>query len=200
LPGDEPQIMVRPYRGGSMTGTLRPGDHLVVVAMSLADIRPGDVVVYRSLDNEGNSETIAHRVMAVRPSGFVTQGDNNPWRDTVSLTAGNLLGRVVRIERDGVSHPVYGGVPCLLWAWVLRVRRRAYHLLARLGRRPYLWLRDRRVLWRLWQPPLTKIRIETPDGPVVKYLYGGRTVARWWQVGNRFECRKPYDLFVGPPA
>jgi hypothetical protein len=38
------------YRGCSMAGTFRPGDHLTVVPVPLADVHPGDVVVYRQQD------------------------------------------------------------------------------------------------------------------------------------------------------
>jgi len=32
--------------------------------------------------------------------------------------------------------------------------------------------------------------------PLVKYICGGRTVARWWPEQDRFECKKPYDLVI----
>jgi hypothetical protein len=40
------------------------------------------------------------------------------------------------------------------------------------------------------------VHLRTEHGRLVKYVYGGRTVAWWWPGQNRFECRKPFDLVL----
>ena len=35
---------------------------------------------------------------------------------------------------------------------------------------------------------------------MVKHIWQGRTIARWWPDDKRWECRKPFDLFLSPPG
>ena len=194
---------VRFYRGRSMGGTFRPGDCLIVAPVSLADVRPGDVVVYRGPNHQGDAEEFVHRVVATAPGGLVAHGDNNPCPDIPLVTADNLLGRVTHVTRGGKTQPVHGGRLGLLHARVLHARRHVWRqvwgLVACLGRGPYRWLRESGLVPRLWQPTVMKVRLATENGPLVKYVCGGRTVARWWPDQNRFEYQKPYDLVIPGP-
>lgn len=194
---------LRFYRGSSMLGTFRPGDYLTLESVPINDIRPGDVVVYRGLDHEGEPGEVVHRVVAVAPGGLVARGDSNPRADEILVTADNLLGRVTHVERDGRARRVRGRRWGLLRARVLRawchVWRRAWRLIVRVGRRPYRWLRNSSLVPRLWRPAVTKMRLTTENGPLVKYVSGRRTVARWWPTTGRFQCRKPYDLIISRP-
>ena len=52
------------YRGRSMAGTFRPGDYMTVVPLGLADVRPGDVVVYRRRDRREDDDYLVHRIVA----------------------------------------------------------------------------------------------------------------------------------------
>jgi len=72
-------------------------------------------------------------------------------------------------------------------------------LVAFVGRWPYGWLRNSRLVSQLWRPVITRIYITTEDGPLVKYISGRRTVARWWPATGRFHCCKPYDLVIPRP-
>jgi hypothetical protein len=190
----------RLYRGRSMGGTFRPGDCLTVVTVPLADVRPGDVVVYRGPNHRGEAEELVHRVVAASPGGLVARGDSNLRADATLVTADTLLGRVTHVERDGRTRPVRGGRLGLLRARVLHARRRVWRhvwrLLVLVGRRPYRRLRESGLIARLWRPAVIKIRLATENGPLVKYVCGGRTVARCWPAEGRFECRKPYDLVL----
>ena len=194
---------IRFYRGRSMGGTFRPGDCLTVAPASLTDVRPGDVVVYRGPNHQGDAEELVHRVMAVAPGGLVARGDNNPCADTTLVTADNLLGRVTHVERGGKTQPVRSGQLGRLRARFLHARRRvwrcAWGLVVRVGRRPYRWLRNSGLIPRLWRPAVMKIHLATENGPLVKYVCGGRTVARWWPQRNHFECQKLYDLVIPRP-
>jgi hypothetical protein len=196
MPGEDSS---RFYRGRSMGGTFRPGDYLAVAHVSLADVRPGDVVVYRRLDHQGDAEELVHRVVTRAPGGLIAQGDSNPRADTTLVTTDNLLGRVTHIERNGRTRRVRGGRLGLLRARMLHARRPVWRLMACAGRIPYRWLRGSDLISGLWQPVIIKIHLVMDDGPLVKYVCGGRTVACWWPEQARFECYKPYDLVIPRP-
>ncbi len=194
----------RCYRGGSMLGTFRPGDYLTVEPVPLAAIRLGDVVVCRGREEAGEPDEIVHRVVDVLPDGLVTRGDNSPYVDSVPVTQDTLLGRVTHVQRGGQVRPVWGGRRGLLRARMLHarcaVRRFGWRWLSIVGRRPYRWLRQSGLVGRLWRPAITRVRVEAEDGPLVKYVHRGRTVARWWPERGRFRCRKPYDLVISRPS
>jgi signal peptidase I len=196
--------LTRFYRGPSMAGTFRPGDSLVVENTPLDRIRPGDVVVFRGNDTADAPQQVVHRTIAALPEGLVTRGDNNLRVDGGLVTSDRLLGRVTHLVRAGKTRPVRGGWWGLLRVRALRcqrlARQRGRRLIAVLGRRPYRWLRNSGLVPRLWQPPVTRVQLATEDGPVVKYICHGRTVARYWPESGRFQCRKPYDLVVSRPG
>jgi hypothetical protein len=65
---------------------------------------------------------------------------------------------------------------------------------------PYRLLRNsphlRRALTWIFRPRFEVIRLQTPQGPLVKVLHRGRVVARTHAGGGHLVCRKPYDLFI----
>jgi hypothetical protein len=187
------------YRGGSMLGTFRPGDRIPVEPASLDEIRPGDVVAWRGVGSDGAAERIVHRVVGLRPGGLVTRGDHRLGNDPGLVTAETLLGRVTRVERGGRVRPVRGGGLGLARARLLHARLRARILAGRLARGPYGWLQRLGLVSRLWRPRITRLRVATDQGPLVKYLSAGQTVARWWPEQGRFECVRPYDMIIARP-
>jgi hypothetical protein len=76
-------------RGSSMRPCLRPGTLAAVKEVEPADIRVGNVIVFR--DDSG--QPVMHRVISIR-SGIVTQGDNLARPDGVVL-AECIIGKVV---------------------------------------------------------------------------------------------------------
>jgi len=87
-----------PITGRSMSPSIQDGD-LVLVAHGYADVRRGDVVVFR---HEGR--LIAHRVLCVYGGDvgptFVTKGDN-VFQFDPPLKAEEIVGRVLSVERGG---------------------------------------------------------------------------------------------------
>jgi signal peptidase I len=87
-------------KGASMRPTIREGEAITVAPVQPAEIRRGDVILYRV-----GRGVIAHRVtrVAQRPDGtlvFVPRGDASQSRDDpVEGTA--ILGRVVTVVRNG---------------------------------------------------------------------------------------------------
>jgi hypothetical protein len=191
------------YRGRSMLGTFLPGDYLTMEFVSIREIRPGDVVIFRVLDEDGEPNDLVHRVIAISPEGLVTQGDNNFHPDHAPVTEENLLGRVTQAERDGKVRGVHGGPRGLLHARWLYTRRYwrwfARSVVVRFGRPVYRWVRGSRLVDRIWRPHILQVRVETKSGPLVKFTHRGKTVAWWWIEPDCFRCRKPYDLVILRP-
>jgi hypothetical protein len=196
------------YSGISMVGTFRPGDSLRVEAVTLADICPGDLVVYNKADSLNPENKVVHRVAKVIVGGIVTHGDFIPRGDVDVVLEENIVGRVVQFERNGKLHRVRGGRWGVWRGWWLRrwnpvriqVKRWLLRHITPAGRPFYRWLRNSGLVPHLWHPAIVKVRIETENGPMIKFVVNGkRIVAYWWPEDDRFSCRKPYDLIIPRP-
>lgn len=191
------------YTGPSMRPTLRPGDLLYVRPVA-SPVTPGDVVVYQDDSSPG---FVVHRVYGCAGPGYRTRGDNNAQADLHPVPLAQMVGRVAIVDRAGRRLPLRAGRPAL---WAARLRwftMPVYRRLARIAAPPYRALRAsatvRRFLARCLGHRLATVRLETPDGPIIKTLCHGSTVAIWQPLSNRFVCRKPYDLVIphpGPPG
>jgi hypothetical protein len=191
------------YRGHSMLGTFRAGDQLTLSPLSLASIRPGDVVIFRGIAHSQNQREVAHRVVLVTPQGLLTQGDNNPYIDRLPITQEQLLGRVSEYIRDGRLYPVRGGFWGLVHLRTLHAMRFMRHLGGVFLRLTvgwlYRWLRDSGVVGKFWRVTILRLVVNTRSGPMVKYIHLHRTVATWRPNFGRFWARRPYDLLISPP-
>ena len=175
----DPTTCPRFYHGGSMAGTFRPGDCLVVRPAAWEHICAGDVVVFRRAGDEKNE--IVHRVLSVRAGGLLTRGDANPQPDTDLVTQEVLVGVVSGYERAGRLHLVQGGWRGRLDAVWLRFIQRIRRVFIPLLRPFYRLLRKLGWVGFFWRPELTEIHLETAHGPLVKYIYRRRTVAQYWR-------------------
>jgi signal peptidase I len=188
------------YFGASMKGTFRIGDCLIVEPVSLNDISLGDVVVFCKSERPSNNQVV-HRVVKIVPGGLITRGDFNRIDDVLIVLEENLVGRVTYFERNGKRHPVQNGWQGWLRGQILHFwhpfwRKTWRYVIAPVGRREYRWLRDSGLVGNLWHPSVTKVYLETKQGPLVKYICNNQTVAYWWPKTNCFKCRKPYDLVL----
>ena len=94
------------YAGNSMWPTLMPGDRLVLEECRAAELRPGEVVVYRGTNGAadrgggGDRGLVIHRVLCVTETdGSVrvrTQGDCSRFPDP-EWPGERLVGRAVRV-------------------------------------------------------------------------------------------------------
>jgi hypothetical protein len=187
------------YNGPSMRPTFRPGQLLYMRPLS-QELQPGDVLVFQDQE-EGCF--VVHRAVAFTPDGWLMRGDNNRLLDATPVPLEKVVGRVELVEAAGEFQPVQGGRVGLWWA---RLRWRLHSPVLHLRRMfgwPYRALRDwfplRCWLGRRFAGRLQTIRLETPHGPIVKTLWRGQVVARWQPQQGRFECRKPFDLFINAP-
>ena len=180
------------YQGLSMQPTFRPGQ-LLYIRPEVRDFTPGDIIVFFDPDRPGY---VVHRIRAISILGLTTQGDNNLHRDPVPVLPDQVIGRVEQVEHQNQLHHVIGGKKGLVLAqsglrlrWVLR-------LISPILGRPYRWLRRSGWVKQVWQPHMVQVYLQNDQGIVIKYIYRGHTIARWWPHNERFECRKPYDLIL----
>ena len=90
-------------KGTSMRPAIRDGETIIVEPVSPADVKRGDVIFCRTDDG-----VIAHRVVSVkRRASFILRGDAMQSCDE-PVSAAQVLGRVVSVERDGRSIAVAG--------------------------------------------------------------------------------------------
>ena len=87
-------------RGSSMYPCIRHGDAIEVEPVEVSAVTVGDVVLYR----DENDRLVGHRVVKMGGEDLqgtlVTKGDWTPRADP-PIYAGQVLGRVVAIERGG---------------------------------------------------------------------------------------------------
>ncbi|MDP9340274.1 MAG: S24/S26 family peptidase [Acidobacteriota bacterium] len=83
--------------GSSMLPEIRPGDVLMVHRRGISEIQPGDIVFFSCYGG-----VVAHRVKFASPDHLTAQGDTAHSADP-AVTAENILGLVVSIERDSHS-------------------------------------------------------------------------------------------------
>ena len=188
------------YKGQSMRGTFSFGDRLIIEHVPLADIRPGDVVVYRNLSCKGDLDMVVHRVMDVTPFGLVVRGDHNYREDDILVIQNNLIGKVSHVERGTKKTPVLGSSSGLMIARALHgwsfFRLKMWQFIRMMGRRPYRRLQGSGLVRRWWNPSIQKILLRTANGPLIKYVYKNRTVGLSWPEKNSTRYRKPYDLVM----
>jgi hypothetical protein len=181
-----------------MIPTFKSGDLLYVRSLAMCKVRLGDIVVFQT-----PAGMVVHRIIKRKSGLLVTRGDANRLYDA-PISANVLIGRVEAMERSNVRRSIYNGWP----GWMLGQFRHLWQQHTWLTIRQifgplYRRLRDsqnmRRLLSKVFALRVEQVSLQTTQGPVVKYLHRGHVVARWWPKQQRFECRKPYDLFLSPP-
>ena len=187
------------YNGPSMRPTFLPG-HLLYVRPVSQELKPGDILVFR---DQEEGRFVVHRAVALTADGWIMRGDNNRLLDASPVIWENVVGRVELTERGGEYRPVQGGRIGLRWARIRWTLRSLVLFLKRTFGWPYRVLREwsllRSSLGRLFAGKLQTVRLETPQGLIVKTLWHGWVVARWQPQLKRFECHKPFDLFINAP-
>jgi signal peptidase I len=118
------------FHGRSMAPALADGDCLRVRRVPLAELRPGDIVVFA--DGE---QLIVHRLLALhtRAAGeatLITKGDGAPLADT-PVDAGAFVGVVTEVVRDGARRVLAGR----RWRAVARLISTVSYAEHRAGRR-----------------------------------------------------------------
>jgi signal peptidase I len=110
--------------GFSMYPAIRDGELITVAPVSAAPIARGDVLLFRTA-----ARLLAHRVVRVATGGrdgvLQLRGDAKASCDT-PIDAGDVIGRVVAVHRDGRAIPLSGRAARLRY----RARAAASHVKA----------------------------------------------------------------------
>jgi signal peptidase I len=181
------------YTGISMNPLFQEGDLLEVIPYHGQEIRVGDVVAFANPDKPGK---VIHRVVAVQPSGILTQGDNCSAVDPWTLQPGDLLGKVVAFHRRGRSLPVPREAPASLYLLKGRqvfdrvlslLLQPVYHRLARSGL-------FQGLLGGRLQPRL--LYFSRSEGPEWQLWLGNLLIGRKLPRQAHWNIRRPFRLFV----
>jgi signal peptidase I len=182
------------YRGSSMKGTFKPGNKLIMEIVPFDKIKKGDVIIFRRIQEE-HSDFIVHRVAEIICKRLITRGDNCFDQDKEPIKEENVIGRVIRYDWNGKIRLVRNGGIGRMRAALLHGRLHAVKGLKFFLRKPYVTLRRTGLLAKLWHPDIEGVQFEAPDGPFVKYLHKGKSVAI--SLGNKKFClvKRPFDFF-----
>jgi hypothetical protein len=84
-------------KGFSMSPFIKDGDVLTIAPMKGAAPGFGDVVVFT---HPNTGKLIIHRIIGKKAGSYLTRGDNAPEGDGL-ISRAAILGRVIKVERDG---------------------------------------------------------------------------------------------------
>jgi len=182
-----------------MAPLFKPGDLLCVSTVLWVAIQPGDIIIIRLESSINSFRYIVHRVISSNYEFLITRGDNNLITDAQKVTKDNVIGLVTSYGRQGHEYIVRGGNPGIFYSCLIYARNYSWMLIKRLSWRVYGWVRRSRLITGIWRPSITHIRVLTDEGPLIKYCFGTRTVARWWPQQTRFIVVKPFDLVIPNP-
>lgn len=180
-----------------MLGTFKPGDRLRIENLPFALIKKGDTVVFVGAKRDSD-DFVVHRVADESPASLVTRGDNSSSNDEEPVTEKNIVGKVTHYERNGKIHKVWNRRLGMLRAKVLHNRMHVIKAVKFFLSKPYRMIKKTGIVAKLWRPEIKTIQFETQDGPLIKYIHKGRTVANCWVESNRWWFRRPYDFVIGP--
>ncbi len=88
--------LVYTNRGDSMLPLIREGRDLVVIEPIREPLRKYDVPLYR----RDSGEYVLHRILKIRPDGYVMCGDNR-WRREKGVPPRQMIGVLTAVIRDG---------------------------------------------------------------------------------------------------
>jgi hypothetical protein len=187
------------FVGQSMHPTLREPEMLEVLPCREQPIRRGDVVFF---PGEAPANLLVHRVIAIRPEGIVTRGDNCRRADVFITPHHAVIGRVEASWRGNRRRKVTGGYPGLIRHYVLRLVRllrnaavpccgSLYRTLAAKG-----WVA--RCLPAMLRPKV--VRFEKRGETVLRILFRGKVIGRYDNRLRRWVIRRPFRLLVNETA
>jgi signal peptidase I len=184
------------YRGNSMLPTFRPGE-LIYSRPIDEGCRPGDVVVFKRFSDKTHT---VHRIVSISGSRFITRGDNNSRIDPNPVKSSELIGRVEMVEVANQLKPVRGGKSSLRKARIRWGKEAFKKRIPLFLRNRYGKIRQSRmfvmILHKFLGKHMKTIRIQIPEGTLIKTTYKDRTVAYWIEGTEVFYCRKPFDLII----
>ncbi|RLC78281.1 MAG: signal peptidase I [Chloroflexi bacterium] len=143
-------------RGCSMYPSIRDEEFITVVPVELSELKVGDILAFQDKESK---KIVVHRLIKIEkddgvPSLLISAGDNLTSPDPPICPSEYILGKVVRIERDGREINLESRLNCLrayLKACVLLSR---FYTTNRMKQRSYPLM----VFRGLWDKILHRIR------------------------------------------
>ncbi len=105
--------------GWSMAPFIKDRDVITIAPYTVKLPRVGDIVAYVRPESE---KVVVHRIIGTRKGLSILQGDNGLDVPEELIPAGNILGRVTRIERNGHDIWIGLGPERFMIAWLSRSR------------------------------------------------------------------------------
>jgi signal peptidase I len=180
----------------SMNPTLWDRDLLEVVSYSRENgVQKGDVIVFPC---PMDKTIIAHRAIAVSPTGISTKGDNNRKEDPWRLDIESILGKVVAASRNHKHRKIHGGKRGLLLAkwnhlnYRLRAKAKDYLI-------PIYWaISDREMPKKFGSRfiNLKAVKFKRKDDNDIFLLLGEKVVGRYNARKDAWEIDCIYRLFI----
>jgi signal peptidase I len=77
--------------GNSMQPVLQPDD-IILVDKGSDNVQEGQIIIF---NHSIKDQYIVHRVIDKNKNGYITKGDNNQYRDDITVREENIYGKVV---------------------------------------------------------------------------------------------------------
>ena len=200
---DDGDVLIVALSGTSMLPTLREPELLEIASLNGRSPRVGDILYFRS---PKDGIMVVHRAVSVSPHGVRTRGDNCTGVDPWVLGSDDILGRVVGVRHGTKRRPVAGGKAGRAVAVSARARRGADRAVSPRLHAAYVHAAESgvaRSAWtRLAPPHLQPCLVRFGEGPLAteKVLVGGREVARYDRIHQKWTIQRPYRLLVDEAA
>ncbi len=78
---------------GSMEPSIREGDYILIRKTDTSELKEGDIICFRSEEDEIKGMLNTHRILSVTESGFVTKGDANKYPDERAVSPEAVVGK-----------------------------------------------------------------------------------------------------------
>ncbi len=119
---DEAMIFFAAHKGASMNPTLSEEDILEIRPYGESRVNEGDVIYFTA---PGDASLVVHRVIGASGDCISTKGDNCRYKDPWLVSEKDIKGRVTAARRGRRRRKIEGGLPGLIIAHILPLRRSA---------------------------------------------------------------------------
>lgn len=181
------------YRGRSMWPCFQDGDLLEFEPCALAQLSVGDCVVY----SVGDNKQVTHRVVA-KGDSLTTRGDAMAAPDRDTVTAEQVIGKIVRRHRLGKASKINGRFA----GWLAG---RFYHYAGRIDpQRNALGGRVARALRaasmrggkRFWRRGRKRTLLSSQDQEVTFWMIGRRAIGKRNIDSGQWQIAWPWNIVV----
>jgi len=190
-----PEVHFYGHVGPSMNPTLNKEDLLEVAPYRKDVPKVGDVILFQT---PANDMTIVHRIVHIKPEGYVTRGDNCSDRDPWLVARKNIHGQIIAAHRGSKRRLISNGYWGKLTGIFCHLKRRVSNLLVRFLGPVYRSLSTGGYLHWLIPVRLTPqvATFQSDTNASHKLLLGRRIIGSYDESLLQWQIRRPFRLFV----